>query len=742
MLPMESSPSLQATAPAAATNGNGTVASVHSAHAAIDSAPPPGLSAPPTVDNLWQALRRRWVFILSVSLVGAALAAGIGWLAAPGNYTASTLLRLSARGMHIPEGENEAPAFQKTQAALLKSPALIATFLAQPEVKDLVEVRAHSDPAAWLQKEIVTETTLGPELLRVNLSGDHPADIAQMLNKLIKLYLTDLYGKEEAKINAHIKQLDEGYAGKADLLNKKRVALQAREALLGIDDLQTIMLKQQTYVSQLQALQNQRLALQLKRQQLVADRTAQQALIDKPDSILIPAFNIDRELRTDPLVSRQLERVIELNKEIQIAQTKLSGELRLAKIQAAEGEKSEILSGLEKHREVIREGLRSKTVAELKESNVKLDAQIKLGDEQDEVLGANITKTQADLIKLKTGGQVPADVQKMRDEVTQLEGIVRKIGEDVANLEAEKAGAARVEQIEQARPPESKRLDRKAKVAGMTGAGVFVLCFLGLTMLEFRQRRVHSAEEVQRGLGLKLLGTLPLLPVQTRRVMANGTTATLTPEEGALLESVDSLRTVLLHTSRSGPLHTIMVTSPGVGEGKTSLACQLAGSLARTGRKTLLLDADLRHPAAHSQFGLPLAPGFCELLRGDADLDQVIQKTPLDHLLVLPAGTCDREAVESLTRPEVADLFKWLKDRFDYIVIDTSPILPVADALLIGQHADAVLFSVLSNVSRLPAIYAAQQKLAGLGIRILGAVVTGPDAESYGAAPYKRQLLN
>jgi capsular exopolysaccharide synthesis family protein len=190
-------------------------------------------------------------------------------------------------------------------------------------------------------------------------------------------------------------------------------------------------------------------------------------------------------------------------------------------------------------------------------------------------------------------------------------------------------------------------------------------------------------------------------------------------------ESVDAIRTLVLHTARADDLRVLLVTSAVAGEGKTSLASQLAASLARAWRKTLLIDGDLRNPAAHKLFELPSEPGFSEVLRGEVEAADAIKPTPLSRLWLMPAGNWDSHAVQALAQESVRSLFEQLKGQYDFIVVDSSPVLPVADTLLLGQHVDAALLSILRDVSRTPAVYAAQKRLNALGIRTLGAVVIG-----------------
>jgi capsular exopolysaccharide synthesis family protein len=254
---------------------------------------------------------------------------------------------------------------------------------------------------------------------------------------------------------------------------------------------------------------------------------------------------------------------------------------------------------------------------------------------------------------------------------------------------------------------------------------VFGLLLFGVALWEFRSRKVNSASEVAEGLGLNVLGSLPALPPRLRRPAAGGAAPRDLRLQNQMTEAVDAVRTLLLHQSRAGALQVVMVTSPGGGEGKTSLASQLAASLARAWRKTLLVDGDLRSPAAHKLFDVPLEPGLSEVLRDEVKIGDVVRPTPLSRLWMVPAGNWDSHAVQALAQDGVRGLLAQLKGEYEFIIVDSCPVLPVADSLLLAQHVDAVIFSVLRDVSRLPAVHAAHQRLSALGVRTLGAVVIG-----------------
>jgi capsular exopolysaccharide synthesis family protein len=275
-----------------------------------------------------------------------------------------------------------------------------------------------------------------------------------------------------------------------------------------------------------------------------------------------------------------------------------------------------------------------------------------------------------------------------------------------------------------------EELPRKLRFTGLAAALLFGLAVLGIALLEFQSRRLDSIEQVAEGLGIKVVGTVPACP---RRLGLGARGAKLAEENwrAVLADAVDATRTMLLHAAEAGPAQVVMVTSALDGEGKTSFASHLAVSLARAGRTTLLLDSDLRNPSGHELFGLNLGPGFAEWLRDECDLTEALRPTPVNGLTMLTAGQCDSRTLALLLQGRVASLFEQLRARFDFIVLDSSPILPVPDTLQLALHVDGVLLCLLHEVSRLPKVYEAARRVEALGIPVLGTVVNGTRDDTY-----------
>src|SRR5262249_51241559 len=152
--------------------------------------------------------------------------------------------------------------------------------------------------------------------------------------------------------------------------------------------------------------------------------------------------------------------------------------------------------------------------------------------------------------------------------------------------------------------------------------------------------------------------------------------------------------------ARVAGLRVVMVTSAVSGEGKTTLASHLASSLARAGRRTLLIDSDLRRPATHQLFEVAPQPGLSEVLLGEVTVGEATQATAVNGLSMMPAGQWDRDVLQALARDGIQKVFAKVKEDYEFIVVDSHPVLLANDALLIGLHADAVLLSLLRDVSQ------------------------------------------
>ena len=170
--------------------------------------------------------------------------------------------------------------------------------------------------------------------------------------------------------------------------------------------------------------------------------------------------------------------------------------------------------------------------------------------------------------------------ESIQDEIKVADQGVARLGQEIERLTVEVEAPMRVELLQKATPPVSINRRAQVQAAGVAGLGALGLVLLGIAWWETRGRRVDTVDDVVQGLGIDLVGVLPALPERSRRGLSRAADA---QRNNLLLESVDATCAMLLHASRAEALKVLMIASAQLGEGKTSLACHLATSLARAG---------------------------------------------------------------------------------------------------------------------------------------------------------------
>lgn len=185
-------------------------------------------------------------------------------------------------------------------------------------------------------------------------------------------------------------------------------------------------------------------------------------------------------------------------------------------------------------------------------------------------------------------------------------------------------------------------------------------------------------------------------------------------------EAYRTLRTNLQYAETDRPLQLLMVTSAGPEEGKSTTIMNLAVTYAQTERRTILVDADLRKPTAHYNFELSNRTGLSHVLSGQADLRDVIKETRIKGLDVLPSGPVPPNPSELLGSSRMEELLGKLREQYDMVLIDTPPVLAVADAQVVANKCDGVLLVVNARTGKKQHAIKAKNALQFVQARIVG----------------------
>jgi capsular exopolysaccharide synthesis family protein len=289
--------------------------------------------------------------------------------------------------------------------------------------------------------------------------------------------------------------------------------------------------------------------------------------------------------------------------------------------------------------------------------------------------------------------------------------------------------------VDAAELPTSPVLPRRQRDLMMAAVSGSVLA-LGLVFLfEYLDNRIKSPQELRAHLGLPFLGMIPAIDTAGPMLLNDA----VPPAFG---EAIRAVRTNVLFSSADEGARMIVVTSAGPGEGKSVFSSNLSVSLAQAGQRVLHIDADMRRPRVHEIFELPQEPGLSNLLVGDCKPSEAVRKTEVSNLCVLPAGMVPPNPAELLGSQRCSEYFATLSEHFDWVIIDSPPVLAVADASILANSATGVVFVVGADQTSRSTAKTAVEQLQAVQARVIGAVLNRADVQRnpyYYSAYYRKE---
>lgn len=284
------------------------------------------------------------------------------------------------------------------------------------------------------------------------------------------------------------------------------------------------------------------------------------------------------------------------------------------------------------------------------------------------------------------------------------------------------------------------------KLSQFLGLGAFLGAFSGIALgylVEMADRSFRKPEDIIREFGVPIIGHVPFMTEQRLKSGSEShpmdkTAVSVHLPRSRPAEAYRAVRTAICFSAFGGSHRVISVTSPAAGDGKSTLALNLSLSMAQSGKRTVLVESDFRRPKVHKLTGVENKVGLVDVLRGDAELVDAIVATSVPDFFVLPCGTRPRDPAELLARPQYEQLLQVLREQFEYVIIDTPPVLAVTDPCGVAARVDGVLICMrLSRHTRDLGRRTVEQ-LRDVGATIAGIVINGvEERDAYGYGNYR-----
>ena len=676
---------------------------------------------------LWIAFRRHWGWVLPVGLVLAALGAlGVQATFEP-TYVATHFLRANQDWVLDSSLHRESRDLARSEKNLITHASVLNPVL---ELGELRAAPSLSNPLT-LERELRKRISIGnggsSELLTVSYEDSDAEYAARICNAIVEQYLRIRSERDDQRMGEIQEWLNEPIRiWKLNVENKRQELSELTKEAQGYDPfkpnsaVESDSSRLAVLRVQLAELGAEEIVAQSRLKALDASQPSEQEEEIEIDPLLIrPYVDSDpavREARTEVTQIQAMIREYELsntNLNVNPQVERLQIRLRAAKEKesraqavAEEAGRKSYLNSMAKSSEASSRSERQRIEMELFSIQSRKAAYEKDYDEE---------KGRIESLSGET-----AKIFFAKEEYAQSAEILSQLQNRSNMIEAEQGRGASIRTLAEATAPSFPKEEIPWKKIMLASGALFMLPFAFAALLEFRYKRLTTAEAMEAASLAPIMGEIAKIP--------GG--AEVGRRHQLFEESIDALRANLLFQIEQ--VRTIVVTSAMPSEGKSSVASQLAISLAKsTGETVLLIDADLRSPDQHELLGLDVEPGLVKLLSDRSSLDESIDKSLGDLVHVIPAGRLDLNPHHILTKKTMHDLFEELKEQYQYIMVDTAPILPAAESLAVTAAADATLLCAMRDVSRTDHVLRTHRRLEASGSNVIGTVFSGVPFREY-----------
>ncbi|MBR4189559.1 MAG: polysaccharide biosynthesis tyrosine autokinase [Kiritimatiellae bacterium] len=666
---------------------------------------------------------QRWPVALGIFILVAVLTVLYAWTRTP-RYTATSRLLLESRGANLTamrdaldQGRLAQDDIMQTHIQLLTSPRVMEAVLQSGILAKAPEFLATKNPVQKLTRMVKASPAKAGYVLDVSVEHENPELAAEIVNTVVDSYLARNRERRLSFSDGGIIELRQKADQMRTRLAEQTAALQSfmeSNRMVSFEDAQNIV------VDRLKGLNKNLMAAEPVRMQAESRYLTAKTILEESGGSPI-AYESIPGVQESPRINAMKAEMTRLQQQYSDVRDRLGKEHQQIKSLTAQIDALNTQMLLEVKSIVA--GLRGKYEQALNEETMLRE---ELDKQEDEVLRFNDLAARYNLLK------------QSRDSLQETyNAIIHRIDELDVNQLSSQGENISVESY--AEVPLVPSWPSKKK---MLLIGLFFGALLGIGFcffLDYMDTTIKTETDVRTYIGQSIIGGIPSAEDESGddKPESFDLYSVANPRSN-FAESFRTIRTALAFTSADSALRSLAITSVFPSEGKSLIAINLAIAYANVGKRTLLVDTDMRKPRLQHVFPGGSKQGIADLLAADSQLEPgaLIQPTSVDNLFFLPAGTIPPNPVELLDSSRFDALLARLKSDFEMVIFDAPPSLSMADSMILGKRTDGILLVARAFSTNKFAARQVAQKFQAARVRVLGVLLNNVDAPSEGYYSY------